>query len=148
MHEAADAPPEMVRKSPDMARAMFAMDAALEIFDAAREKFNYGRYGEAFQESKGAIRMASSALLLRDGYVASTFEATAKYIADKYDDLLPVDEWWHIESMPNGDGPGILNLIIRLAGKNKETGEGKAGRALEIAERFLELVRALIELEL
>ena len=146
MHEAADAFSEIARKNPDIPSAMFAIDAASAILNAAREKFSHKNYKEAFQESKDAIRMASSALLIRDGYVASTFEATIMYIADRYQDRLPVDEWQHLESVLTGDGPGLLNLILRLTGKNKKTGEEEASQALTIAERFLVSVKAMVVL--
>jgi hypothetical protein len=146
MHGAADATSEITRKNPDTTGARFAANAALDILAMARERLNNRDYQGAFRESKDAIRMASSALLLRDGYVASTFEATIRYIEERHSGQLPIEEWQYLENMLTGEGPGLLNLIVRFAGKNKKTGKQEASQAMAIAERFVASVMAIIEL--
>ena len=136
MQEAADIT-ELARKEPDRTRAVFAINAASHILDVAMDRFYYRDYPDAFQESKNAIRMASSALLFRDGCIASTLDATLMHMEENYLDRLPIEEWQSLESTLTGDGPGLLNLILRLTGKDKKTGRAEAGVALIVAERFL-----------
>ena len=145
MQEAADIT-ELARKEPDRTRAVFAINAASHILDVARERFYCRDYRGAFQESKNAIRMASSALLFRDGYIASTLDATLMHMEENYLNQLPIEEWQSLESMITGVGPGLLNLIIRLTGKDKKTGRAEAGMALMVAERFLASTDALMVL--
>jgi len=146
MYEAADATSEIIRKNPDTTGARFAANAALDLLAMARERLDNRDYVEAFRGSKDAIRMASSALLLNDGYVASTFEATLRCIEERHSGQLPIDEWQYLENMLTGEGPGLLNLIVRLAGKNMKTGKHEASQAIAIAERFVASVMAIIEL--
>lgn len=146
MHEAADAVAELARKQPDTVGAMLAIDAALGILASAKERLGRDDYGEAFLEAKHAMRMASSALLIRDGYLAASLDATVLYISDKYPDRVPVEQWREIESRVTGEGPGLLNLVIRLMGKVKEPDEADARSAVMLAGRFIASVNAIMEM--
>ncbi len=146
MHEVAGAIPEIMRKEPNTMGATFAIGAALDMLNSARERFEHREYKQSFAESKDAIRMAASALLLRDGYVASTMEATVNYLSEKYPDKLPVEEWQDMENFLTGNGHGLLNLLLKLLGKQRETSEEEARAVLAIAEKFLLAIGRIVEL--
>jgi HEPN domain-containing protein len=148
MHEAAHAVLEMTRKEPDMASAVFAIQSASELLNSARMKLSHKSYQDAFRDSKSAIQMASSALLFRDGYIASTLEASVLYLTERYPGRLPVEEWHRLENILSGEGPGLLNLILRLTGKGRQTSEKEASHAVGIAQKFLDAAKAILELTL
>jgi len=146
MHEAADAVAELARKQPDTVGAMLAIDAASGILASAKERLAHDDFEEAFLEAKHAMRMASSALLIKDGFLATSLDATVHYISDKYPDMVPVEQWREMESRITGEGPGLLNLVIRLSGKTRKAGEADARSAVLLAGRFIACVNRIMEM--
>ena len=76
--------PEIVQKQPDLDSALCAIDTASEMLNAAAEKLSQKDYATAFNDSRDSMRVAISALLFKDGVIASTFEATADYLEKHY----------------------------------------------------------------
>ena len=146
MHEAADAVAELSRKQPDTVGAMLAIDAAIGILVSAKERLAHDDFEEAFLEAKHAMRMASSALLIRDGYLAASLDATVIYLSDKYPGMVPVGEWHEIENRVTGEGPGLLNLVVRLMGKTRKVDEADARSAVMLAGRFIASVNRILEM--
>lgn len=127
---------------PDFDSALYAVNAASEMLNEAADKLSQKDYASAFSASRDCMRIAASALLFRDGVIASTLEATTEYIQKIYPDKLPLKEWGNIEKVQTGEGPGIFNLIVKTV--NKPLGESEAERALDIAARFIDTVKELV----
>ncbi|MBU0591812.1 hypothetical protein KKF81_00270 [Candidatus Micrarchaeota archaeon] len=131
---------EIVRMVPDMPSAVEAISSASEALNFAKEKFNQQNYGESIHESKSAIRLASAAVLFRDGYIASTLNATIRYLEEHYPDKFPNEDWKKLELIPDGEGPGLMNIIIRML-KNSDNRKRDAEHAISVAEKFLSHLR-------
>jgi len=141
-------PPEAAdfsRRNPDLASAYVAMDVATEMLNSAIDKYHHKTYGEAFIESRNSVRIAASALLLKDGFIASTFDATIRYLEPRYSNVLPLDSWSEIESI-KAEGEGIIYLFLKLIGKIKKPNRQQAKKAIITAEQFLNSLRMMVEL--
>ena len=132
----------LVKQEPDPARALFALKMASETLMAANELYSRKEYAGAFVNSRDAIRLVSSALMFRDGYISDTFDGAIAHMLERYPGLFPVAEWQQIESFPLESAPGLLNLILRLLGRLKKPGEQEANQALKAASSFVESARA------
>ncbi len=139
-----DASADMFMRTPDMISAIQAVDAASQMLLFAKELLERGDYCGSLEQSRGSLRVAASALLYKDGVIAQTFEATAKHIEKQYPDQFPLEDWEKIERTVTGDGPGILNMLIRASGK--QTGVPQARHALSIATSFLNNVKQLVSI--
>ena len=131
-----------LRTQPDMASAVFALERASYMLESARERFGRRDYPGAFEESRNAIRMASSAMLFRDGYVSENLETTVSYLVQRYPGAFPVEEWQRLEDVPMEDTPGLYNMILGAMGKIKKTGEQEAMEAMALADAFIGSARA------
>lgn len=140
MHASAD----VLRKTPDMISALAAVEAASEMLLLASDMLERGDYAGSLEQSRGALRVAASALLFRDGIIAQTFEATAEHIERAYPKTFPLRDWQRIEKTVTGEGPGLLNLLIRASGKH--TGIPEAKDALTVATTFLNNVKQLVSI--
>jgi hypothetical protein len=139
-----DASPDVLRKTPDMISALQAVDAASQMLLQASEMLESGNYPESVEQSRRALRVAASALLFRDGVIAQTFEATAEHIEKAYPKTFPLRDWQEIEKKVTGDGPGLLNLLIRASGR--QPGGQDARNALLVATDFLNNVKQLVSI--
>lgn len=139
-----DVSPDIFRKTPDMISAIQAVEAASDMLLSAKELFDGGDYCGSLEQSRGALRVAASALLYKDGVIAQTFEATAEHIEKRYPETFPLRDWARIERAVTGDGPGLLNMLIRASGK--QTGDPEARHALSIATSFLNNVKQLVSI--
>jgi hypothetical protein len=127
-----------VRTQPDMASALFALELASGMLDSARERFARQDYNGAFEESRNAVRMASSAILFRDGYVSDNLESTVSYLLQRYPGAFPVEGWQGLEDIPLEDTPGLFNMVLSAVGRLKKAGEQEASEALALAAAFVE----------
>ncbi len=130
------------RLAPDHASALFALDAAAGLLALAHNHMQRGEFKSSLVESRNAIRMASSALLFRDGIVADSLDTALQYLLRKYPGLLPLEGWQRLESLPDEDAPRLYNLLLSAMGRLKKTGEQEAKEALGIAELFIGSARA------
>lgn len=132
----------IIRAEPDRASAAFALAAASELLTLARVRLGRKDFSGSFEESRNAIRMASSAILFRDGYVADSFDSTLLYLLKHYPGMLPLDDWQRLEQIPAYDTPGLYNMLLSAMGKLKKTGEQEAKQAVVVAEAFIASARA------
>lgn len=139
-----DVSPDVFRKTPDMISAIQAVEAASQMLFAAKELMEGGDYCGSLEQSRAALRVAASALLYKDGVIAQTFEATTEHIEKQYPDTFPLSDWEKIERTVTGDGPGLLNMLIRASGR--QTGIPEARHALSIATSFLNNVKQLVSI--
>lgn len=139
-----DASPDVLRKTPDMISALSAVEVASEMLLLASDMLKGGDYSGSLEQSRGALRVGASALLYKDGIIAQTFEATAEHIEKSYPKMFPLKDWQKIEKTVTGEGPGLLNLLIRASGK--EAGVPEAMHALNVATNFLNNVKQLVSL--
>ncbi len=130
-------PSSIVKKTPDRLSAIYALSSASMLLDEARYNYDRGDFMGAVTSSRDAMRMASSALLFNDGYIAPTFEATLVYLSRKYPGRLPLDGWKAAES-PSFAG----RLTIIMGGKRFLQQE--AEKALESAGTFVKEARTFL----
>jgi len=122
--------------SPDRASAQNALRLASDLLSISRERFAEGDYPGAFEQSRNAIRMASAALLFKEGYLSDSLDATTAFLLKRYPGVFPVQEWLGLESMPAEGAPGLYNMILSAMGKIKKTGAQEAKEAILVAESF------------
>jgi hypothetical protein len=132
----------LARKNPDVAGALYAVTLAGDLLESAGDKFSRKDYPGAFEDSRNAMRLASSALLLRDGYVSDSLETTISYLFQRYPGELPLDEWHRFEEAAYGSGYGLYFMILKAMGKVKKTGEQEAYEAMSTAMAFINSTRA------
>lgn len=121
---------------------MFALRMASETLEAANDLYSRKDYNEAFERSRDAIRLVSSALMFRDGYLSDTLEGSTTYLLERYPGMFPVDAWERIERFQTDHGTGILAFIFRILGKVNKAGAQEAKDALKAAASFVESARA------
>src|SRR4030042_4431011 len=92
----------VARRPPDPSSAIFALRAASDSLASASELYDRKDYQEAFERSRDAIRLVSSALMFRDGCICGTLEASAPSLLERYPGMFPVGEWERIERFQSG----------------------------------------------
>jgi hypothetical protein len=115
-------------------RAVYAISVANELLLSAQKKASKSSFEEAIIESRDSMRIASSAILFRDGYIANDLESSCIYLKKKYGDVVPVDEWRFVESMVQSSP--IDSLVSKL-GFGKTNREDQAKKAINAADRFI-----------
>ena len=133
---------EVVIVKPDAVQAMAALNAAAELLTSANERLNTDDFGNSFEDSRGSIRVAVSALMFRDGVIAQTLESAVAYLTEKYPDSFPLEKWEEIEKTVTGEGPGLMNAIIGIMGK--KTRKEEAEDAMKVAIEFLDTVKTMV----
>ncbi|HSB47699.1 MAG TPA: hypothetical protein VLD37_06830 [Candidatus Bilamarchaeum sp.] len=134
----------LVPKKPDYASALIALNAATDLLESAREKMTHDDLPGALENSRDAIRLASSALLFRDGYVAGSLEDTASYLSKRYPGVFPLADWDTLEVAASGRVT-LYKLLLSAMGKIKKDAREEAGRALTTAEAFISSARSELE---
>jgi len=132
----------VAKRTADPASAIFALKMASETLDVANEMYSRNDYNESFERSRDAIRLVSSALMFRDGYVSDTLEGSIAYLLERYPGMFPVEAWERIESFQSDHGTGILAFILRILGKVNKAGAQEAKDALRAASSFVDSARA------
>lgn len=122
--------------SPNHTSAMNALRLASGLLLIARESLANKDYPAALEQSRNAIRMASAAILFRDGHVSDSLDATASFLLRRYPGVFPIEEWLNLESLGGENSPGLYNMIMSAMGKIKKTGEQEAREAVLVAESF------------
>lgn len=131
----------LVPKHPDYGSAIVAISAASDLLALAREKLAREDAEGAMEGSRDAIRLASSAILFRDGYVSGSLEDTADYIAKKYPGLFPIEGWERIE-IASSPRVTLYKMFLSAMGKIKKPGRESAEEAIITAETFIESARS------
>ncbi|MFN7991242.1 MAG: hypothetical protein U0R44_03730 [Candidatus Micrarchaeia archaeon] len=134
-----------VRVAPDLASAIYALDLASDTLRDAKEKFTSHDLQGALDGSRDAIRIASSALMFRDGYVTADFDRTVRFLRSKYDDQLPLRAWERVEMAYLGEG-GLYNMLLVALGKERKSDDDLVSEALSVAETFI--IKARKELDI
>lgn len=132
-------PSSIVKKTPDRLSAIYALSTASMLIEDAKDKYDRGNFVGTITSSRDAMRMASSALLFNDGYIAPTFEATVFYLSKKYPKRFPLEEWKAAES------PSISGRLSSLLGSALSMQE-EASKALNSAEKFVAEARQLLRI--
>jgi hypothetical protein len=123
--------------------AMLAMQTASDLLSSASQRLAAGDCAGAFTEARDAMRMVSSALLLRDGYMAGTLEASLSYLESRYSGLLPLEAWREAE-LTVAQGSTVTGRFAALLGRNKRIDRKSTEGALAAALSFLSSARALL----
>ena len=138
--EEAGYPIEPVPLGKDLASAVLALDLASSLLDIARERFLRGDYHGSLEQSRDAIRVASSAMLFKDGYISASFESTLNYFLKNYPGAFPLDEWRGLETAYTQYG--LFSMIMKALRKEKKAGEDEASAAIAAASAFINSARA------
>ncbi|MEW6721966.1 MAG: hypothetical protein AB1324_01755 [Candidatus Micrarchaeota archaeon] len=120
---------------------MMELGLAMAMLDSARVRAGRQDYLSALADCKNAIRLASSALLRRDGCVCESLEETISYLAGRYPGSLPLNEWRGLEEALVEGGHGLYNMLMEAMGKVKKAGPEEAYGAIGIAEQFIARAR-------
>jgi uncharacterized protein (UPF0332 family) len=135
---------EFVKIAPDVTGAVLANELASELLQSAKDKFERSGFEEAYSESRSSIRAAASAVLLRDGYVATTFEATHRYLTTHYGQRLSLGDWESLEKDSWAESRGLMYRLLHAIGMIKKTDSQQAKHALTAAEEFISSVDAIL----
>jgi len=133
-------PAEPAPLGKDLANAVLALDLASSLLDVARERFLQGDYHGSLEQSRDAIRVASSAILFKDGYVSASFESTLNYFLKNYPGAFPLDEWRELETAYTEYG--LFSMIMKALKKEKKAGEDEANAAIAAASAFITCAKA------
>lgn len=125
---------------PDLAGAVFAVSLAARMLDNARQHFARKNYPAALEESRNSIRMASSALMLRNGHMAGSLEAAIAYLSSNYPGQFQVHGWQRAETTVVDRKGGLYGMLASVAGVTRNM-EAEAAGVIGIAESFLDTVR-------
>ncbi len=133
-----------IRMTPEPSRAVFAVETATNFLETARTELERGLYEDAYEDAKNAIRMAVTAMMYNDGYVAKTIESAFEYIEKKHGKPELVREWRRIEiNAPSNRG--IIEKIVQFFGfKKSEELKEEVIKTLSVAEIFVESATALV----
>jgi len=138
-------PVDLLKINPEPSKAVYAAGMAKDFIESAKEKMDSGRYDDAMEDIKNAIRIASSAIMYNDGYVANTLDTTCYYLQNHYPEKFPVKEWKIIE-LGTKTGVRMVDAVMeRLGfGKKQDAKKNEAERALAIAEAFVQSVMVIV----
>jgi uncharacterized protein (UPF0332 family) len=136
---AADPEEGLQRVEADAERAVYALSVAMELIRSAEDEASRSQYRDSVDSARNSMRMAASALLFRDGYVATDLETSCSYLRRHYADIVPVDDWVAVEAMAHPKPFEQLGAIFSMA---KSKPHDTAIRALEAAGRFVQAAAA------
>ena len=122
-------------------RAAYAFEAATAMLASAMELAEQCSFDEAILSARDSMRMASSALLFKDGLVAGDLESICAYLKKKYGDELPVEEWRDVERLSK---TSIVDRIADMLTRSRGRLEQNANRSTESARRFLSASSTLL----
>lgn len=136
----------IVKISPEPTKAVIAIETASNMIEAAQSEIDNGKYEDAWEDAKNAIRMAAAAIMYDDGYITNTMEGALEYIGRKYERPKLVKEWKEIEikSPANRGWIYIIGEIVGISKKQKGLDESEVRKALSVAETFIEIASAQI----
>jgi len=126
---------------PEPERAIYALSVAAQLLEEAKVQAEGSPSEETIIMARDSMRIACSAILFKDGYIAPDFDSSVTYLASKYGEKVPLAEWKTIEQMAKGSP---LGKIAGFLGLGKGQAQENAMKALEAAGRFLEASGALI----
>ena len=126
---------------PEPERAIYALSVAAALLEEAKIQSEETASVETIIKARDSMRIACSAILFKDGYIAPDFDSSFSYLRSKYGEKVPLNEWKDIEQMAKASP---LDRITNLLGLAKDQGHKNAKKALESAGRFLEASGALI----
>ena len=136
---------DLVVMQPDPLGAIAVLGTASDLLESARGGFARGDYEAAFTDARDSMRISSSAILIRDGYVATTLDATVSYLEERYAGTLPLDSWEQMETAFPAETMGVMGRLIGSLGKNKKPDKENTEHALAVAGAFLSSARAIVE---
>ncbi len=131
-------------KVPDPSSASYAADLAESVLLEAKDAFALGDYNLALSQAKDAIRLASSAVMFRDGYITDDFDKTVVYLSKRYGPAFPIKGWEKVEMTYLGGG-GLYNAILRALGRKVLSDQELVSEAISVAETFIAASRREME---
>ncbi|NYZ73968.1 hypothetical protein H0O00_02410 [Candidatus Micrarchaeota archaeon] len=132
---------DIVSIEPDLAGAVFAVHLASQMLDKAREDFSRKDYSGALEESRNAMRMASSAIMLKNGHLTGSLDSTIAYLSSSYPGRFPLRSWYVAETTTIAKGGGLYGALIKAIGRTTRNLEQEASDAINAADRFLDAIR-------
>ena len=135
---------ELTQIAPDPVGAMLAVSLASDMLDSARENLYKNEFDQTMENSLHSIRAAASAILLKQGCIASTFEATHSFLYSNFPHELALDSWEFMEKSSFGTNRGMAYFLFKAIGIIKKTDEQQAKQAIKTAEKFLASVQDIL----
>jgi len=123
------------RVESESSRAFYAIITAAGILLEAKQKADESKFDEALALSRDSMRMASSAVLFRDGFVAADLGSSLAYLAKNYGDRIPVAEWKAVESLSKSSVVDRIGAIFGLSDRTQL--EKNVNLAIESADKFI-----------
>lgn len=142
---------DLVHTEPSRENALFALAVAADFLASAREKFEARNHEGALSDCKSCMRMAASALLYEDGYIAGSLETTIYYLEKRYAGMFPLEDWRIVERINPDRRGGLTEMLAKGLGLKKGVGEtfgtpeDNAKVALGVSEKFFMSVRFIFE---
>ncbi len=136
------APGEAATVSPDRIGAVSSLQLASDLLLSAKERFERKDFEGAFEDSRNSVRASSAAIMLQDGYVSDSLDATIAFLSRRYPGVFPVEDWLRLESAPVENGPGLYNMLLSAMGSFKKTREQEAKSAIMVAGSFISSARS------
>lgn len=136
----------VVKVKPEPSKAMFAIEAAADLVESARIGIRQNNFEQAYEDSKNAIRMASSAIMYNDGYIANSLDGAYDYMEKVQGKKELVEDWRNIE-IKSPENTGFFDRILdflRLKKKSYVNTEESARKALSVAEVFVQSARTIV----
>ncbi|MFH1221580.1 MAG: hypothetical protein V1492_00680 [Candidatus Micrarchaeota archaeon] len=132
----------VVRTHPEPYKAVYALETAKEFIKNAEEDMLRNDYNSAYGNSLHAMRMASSAVMFLDGYIAQTLDSATYYLKEKYVQL-PADEWRQIE-LDDPTKRGLADRFAEALGRKKYDERQASARAVAVAREFVISVEKMV----
>jgi hypothetical protein len=126
---------------PEPERAIYALSIAVQLLDEAKEQAEESVYEQTIIKARDSMRIACSAILFKDGYIAGDFDSSCNYLTKKYGEKIPINEWKRVEQIAKGNPIEKISAFLGL-GKNKQ--QENAKKAIELARAFIKASSSLI----
>lgn len=146
---------DLIQIEPNRENALFALTMSADLLISAKQKFENKEYLNTIDDAKNCIRVAVSALLYNDGYVAASIDSSVYYLEKNYSGLFPLNDWKIIEAIKPDEIGGLFEILIKKLGREKEDkaktfgdDQSNAKVAISSAEKFVTSVRYLLEAEI
>jgi len=123
------------RVDTESSRAFYAIITAASILIEAKQKADESKFDEALELTRDSMRLASSAVLFRDGFVAVDLSSSIEYLTKNYKDQIPVEEWKSVETTFKSSIVDKIGAIFGLG--NKAQLEKNVNLAIESADKFI-----------
>jgi hypothetical protein len=126
---------------PEPERAIYALTIAAQLLEEAKDQAEESVFEQTIIKARDSMRIACSAILFKDGFIAPDLDSSCNYLRKKYGERIPINEWKHVEQIAKGNP---IEKISSFLGFGKNTQQENAKKALEVAGKFLDASNSLI----